>query len=70
MIRKPRGGLGPFSVGLAIILGSFAGTYIWGPSIQEYLNTDPEIVAWRQKSKIEREIDRTVQQIEGNKKAN
>lgn len=60
LIRKPRGGgLGPFSVGLAILLGSAGGTYIWGPSIREYLNTDPEVVAWRQKAKLERELAKT-----------
>lgn len=58
LIRKPRGTGGPWTVGFVIVLGVAGGVYIWGPSIQKYLDTDPEIVAWRQKSKLARELDK------------
>lgn len=65
-IRKPRGTgvVTPFGLGLAILLGAASGSYIWGPSIIEYLNTDPAVVAYRHKAKLERELEATVRKIE------
>ena len=56
-LRKPRS-MTPFSMGMAILLGAFGGVYIWGPSLQHYLNTDPEMLAYRKKAQLERELEK------------
>ena len=64
LVRRPRGSFGPFTVGLVILLGVGSGVYIWGPTLQNYLNTDPEILAFRQKAKLERELEKTIKRTE------
>nr|CAH0101040.1 unnamed protein product [Daphnia galeata] len=44
LIRKPRGSFGPITVGIVLLIGVAAGSYIWGPTLQHYMNTDPEIL--------------------------
>ena len=41
-----------------------SGAYIWGPSIQNYLNTDPEVQAFRKQAELAREIEKTIKTIE------
>ncbi len=61
-IRKPRGGgITPTGLGIAILCGCFAGTYIWGPSIINYLETDPAVLASRHQAKLERELETIVE---------
>ena len=59
LIRKPRG-LSPFSVGLTLLLGAAGGVYIWGPGLTEYLNTDPEVLAFRKQAAAERELQKSL----------
>lgn len=62
LIRKPRGSAsGPLTLGLTILIGVAAGVYIWGPTLQNFMNTDPEILAFRQKSKLERELEKNIE---------
>lgn len=61
--RKPRGGSSPFSVGLALVLGVGAGVYIWSPTLTKYLNTDPEILAYRKKAQLERELEKVAKDL-------
>ena len=35
-----------------------------GPEIHKYLNEDPEILAYRKKAKLERELEKTVKATE------
>lgn len=63
LVRKPRGSFGPVSVGLALVLGVGAGLYIWSPTLTHYLNNDPEVLAFRQKAKIERELEKAVKDL-------
>lgn len=60
LIRRPRGSSGPVTLGLVLLLGAASGTYIWGPGIQNYMNTDPEVLAYRKKAQLERELEKTI----------
>jgi len=45
-----------------LFIGIAAGSYIWGPTIQHYMNTDPEVVAFRKKAQIERDLHKIEKQ--------
>lgn len=64
LIRKPRGTGGPFSIGLVLLLGVGSGVYIWGPALHEYLNNDPEVLAFREKSKLNRQLNKDLARSE------
>ena len=55
LIRKPSGP-GPFTLGVVVLVGIFGGLYIWSPALTKYLNTDPEVLAYRERAKREREL--------------
>jgi len=59
LIRRPRG-LSPWSVGFALVLGAVGGVYIWGPGLTHYLNTDPEVLAFRKQAAAERELQKSI----------
>ncbi len=59
LIRRPRG-TSPFTLGVVILVGIAGGVYIWSPALTKYLNTDPEILAYREKAKFERELEESL----------
>ena len=59
LIRRPRG-LSPWSLGFAMVLGAVGGVYIWGPGLTNYLNTDPEVLAFRKQATAERQLEKLV----------
>lgn len=62
LVRKPRGGAsGPITFAVTILIGLGAGVYIWGPTLHKYMNSDPEILAYREKARIERDLERTAE---------
>jgi hypothetical protein len=47
---------------IILFIGVAAGSYIWGPTLQHYMNTDPEVLAFRKKSQLERELNKIEKQ--------
>lgn len=61
LIRRPRGTSSPLTLAVVTLIGIGAGVYIWGPAVHNYLNTDPEVLAFREKSKLQRELNKEIE---------